>query len=82
MKILKWQHLAMTLNGNTFTIYLDAEPVLISNANSPREITRPNAYIGRSNWGDQFANFEVDDLKIFNRSLTNAELKKVLNSYL
>lgn len=81
LKLMKWQHLAMTLNGNIFNIYIDGKSVLASNANSPRQITRTNAYIGRSNWGDAYGDFEIDDLKIFNRSLTNSEIVKIMNSY-
>ena len=78
---MKWQHLAMTLNGNSFNIYINGQSVLTSNANSPRKITRTRAYVGRSNWGDYYANYELDDLKIFNRSLTSSEIIKVMNSY-
>ncbi len=79
---MKWQHLAMTLNGNSINIYINGQSVLSSTAYSPRKITRTRAYIGKSNWGDIYhADYELDDLKIFNRSLTSSEIIKVMNSY-
>ncbi len=72
----------MTLTGNILNIYIDGVSRGSGTASLPRAVTRTTAYIGRSNWsGDGLAVAYVDDLKIFNRSLTDFELQRVMNSY-
>ncbi len=81
LELNKWQHFAMSLGGNQFKIYIDGVVQVSSTANQPRAVTRTTAYIGRANWNDGLAVAYFDDLKIFNRSLTDFELKRVMNSY-
>ena len=83
LKINKWQHLAVTVTGTQLKIYIDGKLGLTSTViASPMGIMRTNNYIGKSNWGGNGnADAEFDDLKIFNRSLTQSEVNMVLNSY-
>ena len=78
----KWQFLAVTLNGTQCSIYLDGVLTKTGNAVSPSNVTRSFNYIGRSNWPSYAGTTAaIDDLKFFNRALTQSELMLVMNSY-
>ena len=48
----------------------------------PRSINRTNCFIGKSNWvADANANSLFDDIRIFNRGLTQSEIQTVMNTY-
>ncbi len=72
-----WTHVAVTLSGNTATMYLDGLPVTsgtISNNPSGLGIT-PNNYIGRSASSvDAYLNGRVDELLIYDVPLSAAEI--------
>jgi hypothetical protein len=47
-----------------------------------RGVYRTSNFVGKSNWPDSLnVNAVYDDLKIFNRSLTQSEIQMVSNSY-
>ncbi len=83
LKINKWQHLAVTVTGTQLKIYIDGKLTLTSTViSAPKGIMRTENYIGKSNWnGNENVNAELDDLKIFNRSLTQSEINLLLNSF-
>ena len=82
IKLNKWQFLAVTLNGTQCSIYLDGVLTKTGNAVSPSYVTRSFNYIGRSNWPSYAGTTAaIDDLKFFNRALTQSELMLVMNSY-
>ena len=81
LKINVWQHYAITLSGTTATIYVDGKLNYQDTSVKPRSISRTSNYVGCSNWPDCSPYAYVDDLKIFNRSLTQAEILMVMNSY-
>ncbi|MCZ7640524.1 MAG: LamG domain-containing protein [Verrucomicrobia bacterium] len=72
----QWVHLAATFDGTTARFYLngqlDAEGPL---QGATQVVTRNNAYVGRSNWGgDAWANADFDNLRIWSRGLSAAEI--------
>jgi arabinan endo-1,5-alpha-L-arabinosidase len=77
----KWQHVAVTLQANSFVIYIDGKNVKQGSITSPIKAYRTLCYFGRSFWGDPSFNGELDDMKIFNRSLSSDEIIKVMNSF-
>ena len=81
LKINVWQHYAITLSGTTVTIYIDGKLNYQHTSVKPRSISRTSNFVGCSNWADCSPYAYVDDLKIFNRSLTQAEILMVMNSY-
>jgi len=81
LKINVWQHYAVTMTGTTATIYVDGKLNYQDTSLRPRSISRTSNYIGQSNWPDPSLYAYLDDLKIFNRSLTQTEIGKIMNSY-
>ncbi len=78
----KWYHLAVTLQGTTGTIYINGKMQTQGALYTVRNILHTNAVFGSGTAGSSgFIGFIVDDVKVFNRSLTETEIKKVINSY-
>ena len=78
----KWQHLSLTLQGSYGTIYVNGIIVKQGNLVSVRSVIKTQNYVGSSyNIGANRPDAIYDDFKIFNRSLTQSEIKKVMNSY-
>jgi hypothetical protein len=71
---------AVTISGTTGTIHINGTAVISSTMAVPRNINRTSNFIGRSNMdldgtgGDPFLNGSVDDFRIYNRSLSAAEI--------
>jgi hypothetical protein len=77
-----WSQVAVTLSGTTGTLYLNGVPV----ATDPNMTLNPNAlgtlnqnWIGRSQYPDPFLNGTVDDVDIYNRALSPAEVAALAN---
>ena len=76
----KWQHLAWTNQGSTHSIYVDGmlayngptTPITVKN--------RTNVYFGTDQ--AHFVRAEFDDIKIFNRSLSQIEIARSSLIYL
>ena len=72
----QWTHLVFTLSGSTGTLYMNGLKISQSfDMYAPRNVNRTFNYVGKSNWvGD--ANFwgDVDDLRIYNRPLSQSEV--------
>lgn len=71
----EWTHVAVTLQGNTGTLYVngaavDAETITLD----PASFSPALNYIGKSQWPDPYFNGLVDDFRIYNRSLTAGEV--------
>jgi hypothetical protein len=80
----KWYHFAYSMSSTSAILYVNGEKWIETSANGlPSSTTRTSNYIGRSNWDGNAKEITayIDDLKIFNKSLTYAEVMKVLNSY-
>ncbi len=78
----KWHHIAVTLKGTTYVIYLDGKNVIQGSIFSPIKAFRTLCFFGRSFWGgDPAFKGELDDMKIFNKSLSSTEILRVLNSF-
>lgn len=78
-----WQHVAVTLAGDTATIWLNGE-VLASEDDvtlDPADLgdTDQN-WIGRSQYADPLFNGAVDEFQIFDRALTRAEIASLRDS--
>jgi len=73
-----WSHVAVTLSGNTGTLYLNGQPVA-TNTNmtlTPAALGATNQnWIGRSQFSaDPFLAATVDDFNIYGRALSAAEI--------
>jgi hypothetical protein len=70
----QWYHIALTRNGNNFTFYLDGSP--LSSVTWIGEIPATTAplTIGSAEGGTFFKG-QLDDIRIYNRSLSPTEIK-------
>ena len=78
----QWSHIAATLSGTTATIYINGVAAGTATFPAPVNITRNNCYIGKSNWGDPYANAVFDELRIWNTAKTQAEIQASMNTEL
>lgn len=75
-----WHYYAATIdaNGNA-DVYVDGNIVASGTTNKPVNITRTNKYIGKSNWGDDYYEGYMDDLRIYGRALSQSEVTNLTN---
>ena len=81
LKLNQWQFLALTFNGSIVSIYLNGTLIANKYLNyTLPTLIRKNCYIGKGNYGvDQYSSSYLDDLKFYNKSLTQAELIQAMN---
>lgn len=79
----QWVHLAVTLNGNVGTLYVNGA---VSGTNNnitlnPTNLGAPgNVWIGRSQYGDPMLNATIDEFHIFDRALSADEIQSLQTS--
>lgn len=77
----QWVHLAATFDGTVARMYMDGVLVGQGPFNGPNQtIVRTNAFVGRSNWGDPLADADIDNLRIWNRSLSVGEVQEAADA--
>ena len=75
LNLNKWQHLAFVLDNQNAYIYIDGiQTGFQSLFLKPKNVVRTTGFIGRSNWNDDLANADFDEIKFFNRALTEQEI--------
>jgi hypothetical protein len=79
-----WQHVAVTLSGNTGTLWVNGMPVA-TNTNMtqrPADLGNTNQnWIGRSQFSaDPLLSAAVDEFQIYNRALSQAEIQSLMTS--
>jgi len=76
-----WTHLAITRSGNTASMYINGDLVAtnpgITINPSDLGITNLN-YIGKSQFNDPLLKATVDEFKIYNRALSDSEVKATM----
>ena len=87
LNLTKWQHLACVFSYPDYLIYIDGKQVVskkISTSFFIKNVTRNSNFIGKSNSAnnDPNANADIDDLKIFNRALSQSEILFEINNNL
>jgi len=73
----QWSHVAVTLQGNTGTLYINGAPVGTNTNMTLRPSSlgqTTNNWIGRSQYADPNFNGTVDDFQIYDRGLSAAEI--------
>ena len=68
----RWHHLAVTSDGKRLTVYADGRPV------KSDAIDKPFQFGLTATLGSGFAGL-IDDLRLYNRALTDAELENLFN---
>ena len=80
----EWTHLAFTFDQNlNYRIYVNANLAVSSNSNQAlKNTTRIFNYIGRGDNfpGDLYFNGIIDELKLFNRPLSQQEIQFEMNN--
>jgi hypothetical protein len=75
-------HLAVTLAGDTGTLYVDGQPV-DTNDNitlNPGDVVGPNMWLGKSQYNDPYFDGLIDEVAVFDRALSAAEIADVYQS--
>ncbi len=83
LPIGQWVHVAVTLGGDTATIYVNgvAKGSSASITNNPNAINLTNNYIGKSQFStDPLFNGKIDDFRIYNYALSASEVSALLSS--
>ena len=75
----EWIHLAVTFDGSQASFYYNGKSSGSSAQYQPRNLIRSTNYIGKSNWPqDELANAVFDELRIYNRVLTQSEINSLM----
>lgn len=81
----RWYNIALSQEAGTLTIYVDGEALTsFKNQPNPSEMGRTTQnWLGRSQWydnGDPSPDYCYDDLYIFNRAMSQEEIKKLMQT--
>jgi hypothetical protein len=90
LQLNQWQHLAGVYSFPYLYIYIDGILATPSGSKttlpsfSLKNVVRTSNFLGRSNWypSDEDTNADIDDLKIFNRALSQQEIQFEMNNSL
>ena len=75
----KWTHVAVTLDGDTGTLYMDGEPVSEAPITLDPLFTQNRCYIGKSQYPDPLFKGRIDDFRIYNYALTPAAVRGIFS---
>jgi hypothetical protein len=71
----QWVHVAVTLSGNTGTMYIDGAAKVAGQIRlNPSDFNPVNNYIGESQWLDPLFNGRIDDFRIYNYALPASKI--------
>jgi hypothetical protein len=72
----EWTHVAVVLQGNTGTLYVNGHPAASSTVTlDPADIAPTLNYLGKSQWPDPYFNGAIDDFRIYDRALTATQVR-------
>ncbi|HEY7118821.1 MAG TPA: Ig-like domain-containing protein [Tepidisphaeraceae bacterium] len=75
-----WTHLALTYNGSTLRLYVNGTQVRSKNVSGNIVSSTGALRIGgNSSWGEYFAG-QLDEIRIYNRALSQAEVQTDMNT--
>ncbi len=76
MPVGQWVHLAVTLQGDAATLYLNGSPSNSTTLPGARPLfAQPFCYLGRSMWNDDaYFSGMIDDFRIYNHALSGSEV--------
>ena len=70
-----WHHIAMTYDGTTAKLYADG--VEVGSMTKAFNLVLTNAYIGKHLYSSGWWNGSIDDVRIYDRALTSAEIEQL-----
>ena len=75
----QWVHIAVTLDGVMGRLFVNGTQVDVGPISiRPSDIGPVLNYIGKSQWPDPYFDGRIDELAIFNRALSSAEISELL----
>lgn len=74
-----WHHLAYSLNGTAYSIYLDNVLLPVESQNNTFQ-DNSGVIVGRRNYGDFGWSGYVDELNLFSRSISSGEVSTLYNN--
>ena len=74
-----WSHLAATFDGKTVKLYINGELVASQPQGTPLTTSTGTFQIGGSSYGE-FFNGWLDEIRIYNRALSAAEIQSTMNA--
>jgi hypothetical protein len=77
LPIGSWQHVAVARAGASISVYLNGSWVATGPMGAgtlPGSAASASNWIGRSHWADPYLDGAIDDFRIYNRALGNAEI--------
>lgn len=77
LKPRRWTHVAVTLSGDTGTLYVDGEAVNTATITLDPFFTQNHCYIGKSQWPDPLFKGRIDDFRIYNYALPATAIRDV-----
>jgi hypothetical protein len=75
-----WTHLAFVYDGANGRIFINGNPVISGPMPAPPSATRTNNFIGRSNFGDTYANAIIDEFRIWSVARSPAQIQASLGA--
>ena len=72
-----WNHVVVTLNGNTGVLYLNGGAVGTNSAMNLTPLSlggTSNNYLGKSQWNDPYLNGAMDEFRIYSAALSSSEI--------
>jgi hypothetical protein len=76
-----WFHMAWTVSGSLTQVYANGVQVLTNGAAyAPNAVNRTQCYFGKSNFADGIANADFDEIKLYNRALSQTEVQNDFNN--
>jgi hypothetical protein len=76
-----WKHMAWTMASAAGVMYADGVVIASGSVFSPKNVTRSGCYVGKMAWnGDFTANADFDEIKFFDRALSQAEVQNDFSS--
>jgi hypothetical protein len=81
LKLNQWQFLALTFNGTYSSVYINGSLTAeTNNTFTMPTLTRSLCFVGKSNWAaNGYSSSYVDELKFFNKSLTQQEIISLMS---
>ena len=75
----RWYHLAVTLYNTLSNVYVDGLVKASGTQQIPTNINRATNFIGGNSFGDAMLNAKIDELRIYNRCLSQNEIMNLIN---
>ena len=75
----RWYHVAFVFCGSTGKIYVDGQLKASSEQNRPDDLNRDTNFIGGNSFGDPNLNAKLDELRIYNRCMSEYEINNLMN---